>query len=248
MSAMESYDNVTPFNKLNKKERRELRRQGNLELKYITPKTENQRKAFNYYDDEYNLSLLGYPGTGKSFISLYLALNEIEKNNFNSPKSVTVVRSIVPSRDVGFLPGSAKEKAKVYEAPYIDICNQLYGRGDAYDILQKKGTIHFETTSYLRSITMNDTIIIVDECQNLSDQELHTIITRVGENSRIIFAGDTGQNDLVYKKNDVSGLPFFLKIIEKIKSFKIVKFDANDIVRSGLVKEYIIIRENMKFT
>jgi len=95
---------------------------------------------------------------------------------------------------------------------------------------------------------MNDTIIIVDECQNLSDQELHTIITRVGENSRIIFAGDTGQNDLVYKKNDVSGLPFFLKIIEKIKSFKIVKFDANDIVRSGLVKEYIIIRENMKFT
>jgi phosphate starvation-inducible protein PhoH and related proteins len=172
MSAMESYDNVTPFNKLNKKERRELRRQGNLELKYITPKTENQRKAFNYYDDEYNLSLLGYPGTGKSFISLYLALNEIEKNNFNSPKSVTVVRSIVPSRDVGFLPGSAKEKAKVYEAPYIDICNQLYGRGDAYDILQKKGTIHFETTSYLRSITMNDTIIIVDECQNMNDGEL----------------------------------------------------------------------------
>jgi len=242
MSAMESYDNVTPFNKLNKKERRELRRQGNLELKYITPKTENQRKAFNYYDDEYNLSLLGYPGTGKSFISLYLALNEIEKNNFNSPKSVTVVRSIVPSRDVGFLPGSAKEKAKVYEAPYIDICNQLYGRGDAYDILQKKGTIHFETTSYLRSITMNDTIIIVDECQNMNDGELHTIMTRVGENSRIIFAGDFGQNDLQFKRGEFSGLAKFQEILDRMNSFARIDFNANDIVRSGLVKEYILAK------
>ena len=239
---MESYDNVTPFNKLNKKERRELRRQGNLELKYITPKTENQRKAFNYYDDEYNLSLLGYPGTGKSFISLYLALNEIEKNNFNSPKSVTVVRSIVPSRDVGFLPGSAKEKAKVYEAPYIDICNQLYGRGDAYDIIQKKGAIHFETTSYLRSITMNDTIIIVDECQNMNDGELHTIMTRVGENSRIIFAGDFGQNDLQFKRGEFSGLAKFQVILDRMNSFARIDFNANDIVRSGLVKEYILAK------
>lgn len=242
MSAMESYDNVTPFNKLNKKERRELRRQGNLELKYIIPKTENQCKAFDYYDDGYNLSLLGYPGTGKSFISLYLALNEIEQNKQNSPKSVTVVRSIVPSRDVGFLPGSAKEKAKVYEAPYIDICNQLYGRGDAYDILQKKGAIHFETTSYLRSITMNDTIIIVDECQNMNDGELHTIMTRVGENSRIIFAGDFGQNDLQFKRGEFSGLAKFQEILDRMNSFARINFNANDIVRSGLVKEYILAK------
>ena len=242
MSAMESYDNVTPFNKLRKKERRELRRQCNLELKFIAPKTENQCKAFDYYDDEYNLSLLGYPGTGKSFISLYLALNEIEQNKQNSPKSVTVVRSIVPSRDVGFLPGSAKEKAKVYEAPYIDICNQLYGRGDAYDILQKKGAIHFETTSYLRSITMNDTIIIVDECQNMNDGELHTIITRVGENSRIIFAGDFGQNDLQFKRGEFSGLAKFQSILDRMKSFARVDFKTNDIVRSGLVKEYILAK------
>lgn len=242
MSAMESYDNVTPFNKLSKKERRELRRQGNLELKYITPKTENQCKAFDYYDDGYNLSLLGYPGTGKSFISLYLALNEIEQNKQNSPKSVTVVRSIVPSRDVGFLPGSAKEKAKVYEAPYIDICNQLYGRGDAYDILQKKGAIHFETTSYLRSITMNDTIIIVDECQNMNDGELHTIMTRVGENSRIIFAGDFGQNDLQFKRGEFSGLAKFQEILDRMNSFARINFNANDIVRSGLVKEYILAK------
>lgn len=239
---MESYDNVTPFNKLSKKERRELRRQGNLELKYITPKTENQCKAFDYYDDGYNLSLLGYPGTGKSFISLYLALNEIEQNKQNSPKSVTVVRSIVPSRDVGFLPGSAKEKAKVYEAPYIDICNQLYGRGDAYDILQKKGAIHFETTSYLRSITMNDTIIIVDECQNMNDGELHTIMTRVGENSRIIFAGDFGQNDLQFKRGEFSGLAKFQEILDRMNSFARINFNANDIVRSGLVKEYILAK------
>jgi len=242
MSAMESYDNVTPFNKLSKKERRELRRQGNLELKYITPKTENQCKAFDYYDDGYNLSLLGYPGTGKSFISLYLALNEIEQNKQNSPKSVTVVRSIVPSRDVGFLPGSAKEKAKVYEAPYIDICNQLYGRGDAYDILQKKDAIHFETTSYLRSITMNDTIIIVDECQNMNDGELHTIMTRVGENSRIIFAGDFGQNDLQFKRGEFSGLAKFQEILDRMNSFARINFNANDIVRSGLVKEYILAK------
>ena len=242
MSALESYDNVTPFNRLSKKERRELRRQGNLELKYITPKTENQCKAFDYYDDGYNLSLLGYPGTGKSFISLYLALSEIEQNKNNSPKSVTVVRSIVPSRDVGFLPGSAKEKARVYEAPYIDICNQLYRRGDAYDILQKKGIIHFETTSYLRSITMNDTIIIVDECQNMNGGELHTIMTRVGENSRIVFAGDFGQNDLEFKRGEFSGLAKFQEILDRMNSFARIDFNANDIVRSGLVKEYILAK------
>jgi phosphate starvation-inducible PhoH-like protein len=226
--------------RLLKQQKRQEQKQtkNNLELKTVTPKTVNQERVFKEFINGKNLLIHGLPGTGKSFISLYLALSEIEEyRDFNS---VTIIRSVVPSRDMGFLPGSIKEKSKVYEAPYQSICSQLYSRGDAYEILKQKGIVQFETSSFLRGLTLDNTIIIVDECQNMTYQELNTIITRVGQNSKIIFCGDYRQTDLKWD-DEREGIHMFMKILNKMpKYFSSIEFVENDIVRSGLVKDFII--------
>lgn len=211
-----------------------------LELKTIVPKTINQEKVFKEFINGKNLLIHGLPGTGKSFISLYLALSELE--NYRDYNSITIIRSVVPSRDMGFLPGSIKDKSRVYESPYQSICTELYGRGDAYEILKQKNQIIFETSSFLRGMTFNNTIVIVDECQNMTYEELNTIITRVGENCKIVFCGDYRQTDLKWD-DERSGIHKFMKIISKMpKYFSSIEFTESDIVRSGLVKDFIIKR------
>ena len=152
---------------------------------------------------------------------------------------IVVIRSVVPSRDMGFLPGSAKDKAKVYEEPYKEICDDLFGRGDGYDILRMKGLVEFATTSFLRGVTFRDAIVVVDEFQNMNLAELDTVITRIGNNCKIIFCGDIRQSDFV-KKEERQGMLTFMKIIDKMNLFDKVEFDVEDIVRSALVKNYII--------
>ena len=232
--------------KLTKRQRREVRKQqsNSLKIRSIQPKTQNQKRAFDHYDEEYNLLLHGLAGTGKTFISLYLALSDVLSQDCDQ-HNVTIVRSVVPTRDMGFLPGSEKEKSKVYEAPYSSICSELFGRGDAYEILKTKNLINFVTTSYIRGLTLDDTIVIVDECQNMTDMELHSVITRIGENSRIIFSGDFRQNDLIDKRSEESGIIPFMNILRHMNCFKNVEFEEYDIVRSDLVKEYIIIRNRI---
>jgi len=212
----------------------------NLNLSAILPITENQKKTFKEYSQSKNLLLYGTAGTGKTFISLYLAFNEILKQT-SKYKKVIVVRSVVPTRDMGFLPGNNKEKAQVYEAPYHSICSEILGRDDAYTLLKSKNMIEFITSSFVRGITLKDCIVIVDEFQNMVDEELHSIITRVGNNCKIIFCGDYTQNDL---RKEKTGFHKFIKIISSMNSFGVVSFDINDIVRSSLVKEYIIKRES----
>jgi phosphate starvation-inducible protein PhoH len=210
----------------------------NLTLKSVSPKTLNQEKIFKDFTNGKNLLIHGLPGTGKSFISLYLALSEID--DFKSYHNVTIIRSVVPSRDMGFLPGSIKEKSKIYELPYQSICAELYGRGDAYEILKNKGLIDFQTSSFLRGLTIDNSIIIVDECQNMTYQELSTIITRSGENARIIFCGDYRQTDLKYDR-EKQGIFEFMDVLKKMnKYFTCIEFTEEDIVRSGLVKDFII--------
>ena len=145
------------------------------------------------------------------------------------------------------MPGSQAEKAAVYEAPYQDIANDIYGRGDAYQILKQKGMIQFMTSSFVRGLTFDNAVILVDECQSMTYHELDTIITRVGESSRIIFCGDTKQDDLATNRNraDVSGLGEFMNVLRDIPSFNTINFTVDDIVRSGLVKEYIIAKEKV---
>ena len=199
----------------------------------IEPLTDNQSKAFS---SNKNLILCGSAGCGKSFLASYFGLMNISRRR---QKNITIIRSAVPSRDMGFLPGNESEKSRIYEEPYIDIFSELLGRGDAYSILKSKNFLHFMTTSYLRGITLRNSYIIIDECQNASFSELNTIMTRVGKNCKIVFCGDFKQSDL--KDN---GMKKFLSILEKLKDeFDLIEFGTDDIVRSGLVKKYLIACE-----
>lgn len=234
-----------PTVKLTKKQKRQQKQQNGisntgLKIKPIKPLTPNQEKTFHAYDSDKNLLLTGCPGTGKSFLSIFLALEEILEGN--SPfKKLVIFRSSVACRDIGFLPGKSTDKMKVYETPYYGICAELFGRPDAYDILKQKRIIEFESTSFLRSITLRDCIVFVDECQNLNAMEIHSLITRVGENCKVIFSGDIFQTDL-NKRKEVSGLADAIKIFKAMNQFQFIEFVPADIVRSQFVKDYITIR------
>jgi|TARA_R110002153_G_scaffold105544_18_gene244379 phosphate starvation-inducible protein PhoH len=205
-----------------------------LELREIEPLTRNQLKAF---ESSQHLVLHGLAGTGKTFISSYLAYDDMVKQTANQ---FVIIRSAVPTRDMGFLPGTEKEKAAVYEEPYKDVAIDLFGRGDAYDILKQKGLVHFMTTSFIRGITLRNAVILIDECQNMSFHELDSIITRMGENCRVIFCGDFRQADL--KDN---GLQNFIRVLERMGLFDLIEFQVEDIVRSEFVKSYIIAKNEL---
>jgi len=239
--------------RLTRKQRRVARQQGikpeenivklNFRLKYIEPMTKNQQRAFEAYEDGKNMMLHGIAGTGKSFISCYMAMREIIDGS-DRFKKLVIVRSVVPTRDMGFLPGNNKEKTKVYEAPYQSIFTEMFGRSDAYEYLKQKGFVDFISTSFIRGITLNDCIVVVDEIANLTIHELDSVITRVGKNCKILFCGDFRQSDFT-RYADREGLKDFMKIINKMKSFEFVEFDENDIVRSSMVKEYIIAKDRL---
>jgi phosphate starvation-inducible protein PhoH len=214
--------------------RNRLLASGNLQLQEIEPLTKNQLKAF---ESDKHLVLHGVAGTGKTFISCYLAFDDILKNEYNS---LVIIRSAVPTRDIGFLPGNEKEKSSVYEEPYKDICIELFQRGDAYEICKTKGLVHFMTTSFIRGVTLRDAVVLIDECQNMSFHELDSIITRMGEGCRVIFCGDFRQADL-----SDNGLTKFIRVLKAMDEFTLVDFEADDIVRSDFVKKYIIAKTDL---
>ena len=205
-----------------------------LVLQEIEPLTQNQLIAF---DSEKHMMLHGVAGTGKTFISCYLAFDDMVKGQY---EKLILIRSAVPTRDIGFLPGNEKEKSAIYEAPYKDIAVELFQRGDAYEILKTKGIVHFMTTSFIRGVTLRDAVIIVDECQNMTFHELDSIITRVGQNCRVIFCGDFRQSDL--NKN---GLKDFVRVLKAMESFDLIDFEIKDIVRSDFVKSYITAKTDL---
>lgn len=211
-----------------------------LEVSALTP---NQGLFFKNYNKHQVISLTGYAGTGKTFIALHQALRSLG----DVYKKVLIIRSAVSSRDMGFLPGSKKEKMEVYEGPYISNCKKLYGRGDAYQILKQKGLIEFESSSFLRGETFEEQVVIIDEAQNMSYQELYTILTRIGDNCKVVICGDVRQDDLTNERyKEVSGYAKILKTLELIPDCFSVMFDEDDIVRSGFVKSLILVTANQK--
>ena len=219
---------------------------GNTYLLDIEPITDNQKKLFDSYAEGKHLVAYGTAGTGKTFISLYNALSDV-LDETTPYERIYLVRSLVSTREIGFLPGDHEDKADIYQIPYKNMVKYMFQMpSDAdfemlYGNLKAQDSIKFWSTSFIRGTTLDNAIIIVDEFQNLNFHELDSIITRVGENSKIVFCGDASQTDLV-KTNDRNGIHDFLNILRKMPSFDIIEFGIDDIVRSGLVKEYIIAK------
>ena len=215
---------------------------GHFEVRKVSPLTENQKQAFDAYENGNHLVLSGVAGSGKSFIACYLALQELTSGH--SPYNrIMIIRSVVPTRDIGFLPGTAAEKARQYEEPYREIYNEIFGRGDGFEILKTKRWIEFTTTSFLRGTTFNNAIIIVDECANMTFHEIDTVMTRVGTNSRVILCGDYRQSDLIGREKE--GITKFMTISQRINTFKHIEFGVGDVIRSGLCKSYILARTEL---
>ena len=223
------------------KKNKELNHQ---QLVTIKPITDNQKQVFATWKKGKNQFLFGSAGTGKTFVSLYLALNDIF--DLKKPyERVILVRSLIPTREIGFLPGDEEDKAALYQVPYQNMVQFMFEMPNEqafnglYDKLKGQGSLFFLSTSFLRGLTFDNSIIIVDECQNLNFHELDTIITRVGQDSKIVFCGDFDQSDL-QKTNEKNGLHDFLRILEEMDEFNCTEFTIGDIVRSGFVRNYLI--------
>ena len=217
-----------------------------LDIKPLTP---SQEKVFDAWEKQKNMFLFGCAGTGKSFVTMYLALRDIldEKTPYNK---LYVVRSLVPTREIGFLPGDHEDKANLYLIPYKNMVRFMFEMPDdpsfemLYANLKAQDTVSFWSTSFIRGTTIDNSIVLVDESENLNFHELDSIITRLGVNSRIIFAGDAAQTDLT-KAHEKTGIMDFKKIIDDMDEFESIEFGIDDIVRSGLVKSYLISKMNL---
>ncbi len=240
--------NPVPFGMSNKVMKR--KKPINLDyIKKIEPLTENQETFFNQYKSDQNLIAYGVAGTGKTFITLYNALLDVLDPKTPYEK-IYIVRSLVATREIGFLPGDHEDKSALFQIPYKNMVKYMFEMPDdssfemLYANLKAQGTISFWSTSFIRGTTLDNCIVIVDEFQNLNFHELDSIITRVGEGSKIMFCGDATQSDLT-KQNERNGIMDFMKIIRAMPSFDTIEFNADDICRSGLVKEYIIAKLEM---
>ena len=214
------------------------------QLNQIKPVTDSQKVVFDTWKKGQNQFLFGCAGTGKTFVSLYLALSEVLRNETPYDK-VVMVRSLIPTREIGFLPGDEEDKAALYQVPYSNMMQFMFEQPNEqafetlYNRIKAQGSFYFLSTSFLRGLTFDNSIIIVDECQNLNFHELDTIVTRIGQDSKILFCGDFGQSDLT-RMNERNGLMDFLQILQEMDEFNCMEFNIGDIVRSGFVRNYLI--------
>jgi phosphate starvation-inducible protein PhoH len=211
------------------------------DLNFYQPITPQQELVWDEYQSHQNLLLSGSAGTGKTFMSMYLGLMDVLDKGSMYDKLI-VCRSAVPTRDMGFLPGTAEEKEDAYTLPYKGICAEFFEKKEAWDMLREADQIEFLTTSYIRGVTLDNCIVVVDECQNLTFHELDSVITRMGNNTKIIFSGDYNQSDFK-GNNDKKGIQDFTKIVKHLRQFTMIEFGWQDIVRSGLVRDYIMTKE-----
>ena len=215
------------------------------DLLQFDPLTKNQEIAYKAWEEGNNIILTGTAGTGKTFMGLYLAMEDMLETN-NCYEQLVIIRSMVPTRDMGFLPGTKEEKEEAFMSPYKNICTELFGDKASYNKMITSNQIKFESTSYIRGMTFDNTVILVDEMQNLNFHELDSVITRVGKNSKIIFAGDFKQSDFKYN-DERDGIVRFLQIVEQLKNFTVINFGWEDIVRSDFVRDYIMTKEMLGY-
>jgi predicted ribonuclease YlaK len=210
----------------------------------IEPLTPNQVKAFKAYEQSKSLVLAGSAGTGKTFVALSLALEEVLDRETSYDK-VVIVRSIVPTRDIGFLPGNEEEKKDAYTGPYRSACAELFEDPEAWDKLKNSHKVEFLSTSFIRGLTISNAVVIIDEMQNLTFHELDSVVTRIGQNCKFVMCGDYYQSDFD-KDRDRNGILKFLEIIEQLRNFEVIEFTWEDIVRSDFVRDYIMTKEMLE--
>lgn len=210
----------------------------------IEPLTPSQKEVFDAYEKGNSLVLAGSAGTGKTFVALSLALEDALDKETHYDK-VVIVRSIVPTRDIGFLPGNEEEKKDAYTGPYKSACTELFNDPESWVKLTNSGVVQFLSTSFIRGMTINNAIVVIDEMQNLTFHELDSVITRVGRNCKFIMAGDYYQSDFD-KEKDKNGILKFLEIIEQLRNFRVIEFGWEDIVRSDFVRDYIMTKEMLE--
>lgn len=213
----------------------------NFELQKIKPLTENQEKLINLYEEGKHILAYGAAGCGKNYLLIYLGLKDLFEGKY---QKIIIIRSVASCRDIGFLPGTEKEKLAVYEAPYRAIVNDLFNRDDAYDILKQKDVISFESTSFLRGLTYNNAIMMLDEAANLTLHEASTVYTRVGLDTKLLVTGDLKQCDLNSKK-EISGFSDIIRISQRMECFGSVEFTLDDIVRSSFVKDFLVAKDSL---
>ena len=215
----------------------------------IEPITDNQKIFFDEWDKGQMLYAYGVAGTGKTFIALHKALKDV-LDDYTPYDKIYIVRSLVATREIGFLPGDHEDKSSLYQIPYKNMVQAMFEMPDdnsyemLYDNLKAQETISFWSTSFIRGTTLDNAIVIIDECQNLNFHELDSIITRVGQDSKIVFCGDAAQTDLI-KISERTGIIDFQKILQNMEEFSLIEFNIEDIVRSGLVKSYLINKINL---
>ena len=218
-------------------------------LRDIEPLTTNQQVLFNSYDSNKNLVAYGCAGTGKTFITLYKALKDVLDETTPYEK-IYIVRSLVATREIGFLPGDHEDKSSLYQLPYVSMVKYMFEMPSdsefqmLYGNLKAQETIDFWSTSFIRGTTLDKSVIIVDEFQNLNFHELDSIMTRVGSNSKICFCGDATQTDLT-RENEKNGIVDFMKILRIMPSVDTIEFQIGDIVRSGICREYLIAKTEL---
>lgn len=213
-----------------------------LDLVNVKPLTHNQTRVFDLWQQDYSLVLNGFAGCGKTFLAVYLGLTDILDKDTPYEK-IVIVRACQPTKNTGFLPGTLEEKNMVYEMPYPPIFDKLFRKKNQYKFMKEAGLVEFESTSYMRGVTLDNTIVIFDEVSSATYHEISTIITRLGTNSKIILCGDTTQNDLVYERNLQSGYTKFMEISNTIPEFRSVHFTVDDCVRSDFVKSFLIAEQ-----
>ena len=213
------------------------------DMKDIKPLTQPQNDMMSGYMQGNNIIAHGSAGTGKTLIALTLAFNDVFSKDTRTDH-IIIVRSCVPSRDVGFLPGTEEEKYAPFERPYIELCAELFKKSNTYENMKEAGLIEFTPTTFTRGVTWNNAVVIIDELQNFNWEEANTIMTRLGHNSRVIVVGDYKQNDLYRNKYDTSGIEKFLRICKKINEFDFIEFTKDDIVRGDFVKKWICAVED----
>lgn len=231
---------------------KQAKRKKPINLEYlidIEPLTENQKLLFGYYDQNKNIFAHGVPGSGKTFCLLYKALKEVLDERTPYEK-IYVIRSLVQTREIGFMPGGEDDKKSLFEIPYKNMVKYMFQMPSDVDFemlygnLKSQNTISFWCTSFIRGITLDNCIIIVDEAQNCSAHESFSVISRCGEDTKIMFSGDIEQSDLV-RVSEKTGIVDFMKVIAAMPSFETIEFGVDDIVRSPLVKEFVIAKKSL---